>query len=73
MWRTDPLVPISHWSRIAPGRVSSLALLGLPGHQNAWGRKEVRGGAAEAKLAGYTWELLVAIATVVLLAGQDNV
>lgn len=50
-----------------------MALLGLPGHQNAWGRKEVRGGAAEAKLAGYTWELLVAIATVVLLAGQDNV
>ena len=63
VWIIDPLAPISCWSRIAQGRVNQCTR--TPGAEAMW-------GAAEAKLSGYTWELLVATATITQKAGQDN-
>lgn len=70
--KIDSHTPVSHWSRIAPERVTPLALLGSPVHQNAWGREKDIPDAAEVMLSGYTWEQPVATAPVVQKAGQEN-
>ena len=49
-----------------------MAFLGLLVYRNTWGRKEDIQGAVEVKLSGYTWEPLVATATVVQKAGQET-
>lgn len=65
----DSPVPISHWSRMAPRRVNSLALLGLPmTRMPRVGRKT--GGAAEVRLSVTTWDTVVLVATATVCKRQ---